>query len=241
MKRQVGHCLVSACFCELGNLPCDNDAFTIAVTQEQINKLAEQKGQHRVESIRLHWWCHHNSTYRRWRKCAELRRKGWNCGWCGGRRCSCPRRCFSCSLNLARKEISEHIGGVIGSGRRVTIPTQNRRQWTPKGGRWTAVLQQAMLPVRLLRRLVETELASNRLDPTTAIVGCATPSVATLQSESLSASVEPRRRTTDAMTETLLWSDGDQRCLEVRCGTRRTDQHLPVETPVDRVDWLSRV
>ena len=70
----------------------------------------------------------------------------------------------------------------------------------------------ARLPVRLLRRLVESELASNRLDPTTAIVGCATTSVAALQSAtfttSLTASVvEPRRHTTDATTETVLWGD----------------------------------
>jgi len=42
--------VVTACFCELGNLPCDNDA-----TQEQINKLVERKGRDRVESTRLHW------------------------------------------------------------------------------------------------------------------------------------------------------------------------------------------
>ena len=67
--------------------------------------------------------------------------------------------------------------------------------------------------LRLLRRLVDTELASNRLDPTTAIVGCATTSVAALQSAtfttSLTASVvEPLPHTTDATTETVLWGDG---------------------------------
>jgi len=90
--------------------------------------------------------------------------------------------------------------------------TDDSERQRAAGERPCAAGDAARLPVRLLRRLVESELASNRLDPTTAIVGCATTSVAALQSAtfttSLTASVvEPRRHTTDATTETVLWGD----------------------------------